>query len=236
MRRQKQESEAGTIYLTDGAARIARCIDTGDCRRSGFPGSRLFLIAVICMLSFLLAPVIARAGDVKGKVVIVNGSSNANAVIYVENVDSVFAPPDTDAIMDQKHLAYMPEVLPILAGTTVKFLNNDDVLHDVFTPSQCAGSFDLGSFPPGESKTHVFKRPGCFSLILCDIHPEMQAWIVVLQNPYFAVTDHEGNYEIRGIPAGTYILRAWFGYYKSESVKTVVSQNGTVNVDFQLRQ
>ena len=236
MRRQKRESEAAPINLTDAAGRIVGCIDTRSNRSNGRRVSRLSFIAEICMLSFLLSPVIARAGDVRGKVVLANGPSNANAVIYIETVDSAFSPPDTDAVMNQKHLAYLPEVLPVLAGTTVKFLNSDDVLHDVFTPSQCAGGFNLGSFPPGESKTHVFRKAGCFALILCDIHPEMQAWIVVLQNPYFAVSDREGNYVIRGIPAGTYTLRAWFGYYKSESARIVVPQNGNVNMDFQLKQ
>ncbi len=190
----------------------------------------------LLLLSFLLLPVLARAGDVKGRVIIVGGTSNANAVIYIENVDSVFDPPEKPAVMDQNHLAFKPEVLPILAGTTVKFLNSDEVLHDVFTPSPCAGSFNLGSFPPGESKTHTFKEAGCDALILCDIHPEMQAWIKTLQNPYFAVSDKDGNYFLKGVPPGRYSLEAWFGYYKSQSVRIVIPRTGAVSVDFQLEQ
>ncbi len=236
MRRQKQGSEVQTKSLIDAVEIIPGCMRSDDDRSRGTSISPWLLLGAACMLSFLLYPGFASAGEVKGKVFIAGGMSDANAVVYIENVDSVFAPPGTAAIMDQNHLMYMPEVLPVLAGTTVKFLNSDEVLHDVFTPSPCAGSFNLGSFPPGESKTHVFKKAGCFALILCDIHPEMQAWIAVLQNPYFAVTDRAGNFVIKGIPAGTYTLRAWFGYYKSESVRIVVPQNGSVNTDFQLRQ
>ena len=176
------------------------------------------------------------AGDIKGKVTVVGGASNANAVVYVEYVDSTFVPPKKPAVMDQRHLAFNPAVLPILAGTTVEFLNSDVVLHDVFTPSQCAGSFNLGSFAPGKSRRFTFKSPGCFALILCDIHPEMQAWIVALQNPYYAVTDSTGRYVIRNLPAGKYILRSWYGYYRSQSVRIIIPESGSIEENFELKQ
>ncbi|OYV88109.1 MAG: hypothetical protein B7Z63_01265 [Ignavibacteriae bacterium 37-53-5] len=194
------------------------------------------LLSLFALFIFLASPGFARAGDLKGKVHIAGGVNNANAVVYIEKVDSTFAVPDTPAVMDQKNLMFTPEVLPVLAGTKVKFLNSDEVLHNVFTPSPCAGSFNLGSFPSGESKSHVFENAGCAALILCDIHPEMQAWIVVLQNPYFAVTDRGGNYIIKGVPAGTYNLKAWFGYYKTQTVRVVVPESGSVSQEFQLKQ
>ena len=203
---------------------------TGNRGRSGA------LLHIFVLLTFLASPGLTRAGDLKGKVHIAGGVNNANAVVYIEKVDSTFAAPDTPVVMDQKNLMFMPEVLPVLAGTKVKFLNSDEVLHNVFTPSPCAGSFNLGSFPSGESKSHVFKNAGCAALILCDIHTEMQAWIVVLQNPYFAVTDKAGNYVIKGVPAGTYNLRAWFGYFKTQTVRVIVPESGSFNADFLLKQ
>jgi len=235
MQRRKQKNEFGIISSASAIRKIPNSMNVDD----GYGWKGVFfpsIILLLSLLSFLPGADIACAGDVKGKVSIVGGTDNANAVIYIETIDSMFAPPDMPAVVDQKHLEFIPEVLPVLAGTAVKFLNSDEVLHDVFTPSPCAGSFNLGSFPHNESKTFIFKKPGCAALILCDIHPEMQAWILVLQNPYFAMSDGEGNYVIRAIPPGEYTLKAWFGYYKTQSVRLVVSQTGTVNVDFQLKQ
>ena len=133
------------------------------------------LVCSIGLYSVPMFPDSAEAGNIKGKVHIISGVDNANAVIYLEKVNGIFPPPDTPAVMDQKNLMFTPEVLPVLAGTTVKFLNSDEVLHNVFTPSPCAGGFNLGAFPSGESKSHVFKSAGCAAVILCDIHPDMQA-------------------------------------------------------------
>ncbi len=236
MRRQKQASEARGISRRNTTELIADRVNSRRSWPHKYPVISALLVRWVCLLSFLMFPIISRAGDVKGRVTIAGGTSNANAVIYIETVDSVFDPPAKPAVMDQNHLAFKPEVLPILAGTAVQFLNSDEVLHDVFTPSPCAGSFNLGSFPPGESKTYTFSKAGCDALILCDIHPEMQAWVVVLQNPYFAVSGKDGNYVIKGIPAGTYSLRTWFGYYNSQSVRITVPRAGSVSADFQLKQ
>ena len=195
-----------------------------------------FLVCTLSFSFFLMNPDSADAGNIKGKVHLVGEGNNANAVIYIEKVSGAFPPPDTAAVIDQRNMAFIPEVLPILAGTTVKFMNNDEVLHNVFTPSPCAGAFNLGSFPSGESKSQVFNKAGCAAMILCDIHPDMQAWVVVLQNPYYAVSDKDGDYFIKGVPAGTYTLKAWYGYFKTQSIRITVPESGNVSADFQLKQ
>ncbi|MGC8595192.1 MAG: beta-sandwich domain-containing protein [Candidatus Kryptoniota bacterium] len=178
----------------------------------------------------------AYSGNIKGRVHIIGAPTDQNAVIYIERVNHKFTPPDTPVVMDQKNLMFTPEVLPVLAGTTVKFVNSDPVLHDVFSPSTCGGQFDLGLFPSGESRVHVFNHAGCAAIILCDVHPEMQAWVVVLQNPYYAVTNSDGWYVIRNVPAGTYTLKTWYNYYGVQSVKVTVPESGEVEVNFQLKQ
>lgn len=87
--------------------------------------------------------------------------------------------------MDQKGLTFVPHVLPILVGTTVDFKNSDDVLHNVFTPSKAGDRFDLGTWGKGQMKSFTFKKPGEV-VILCNVHPEMEAYIVVVETPYFA--------------------------------------------------
>ena len=83
------------------------------------------------------------AGSIKGNVHLEGSPSNANVLVYIEHVDSSFAAPQKHALMNQKDLMFIPEVLPVLTGTTVDFLNSDNVLHNVFTESKCAGNFIL---------------------------------------------------------------------------------------------
>ncbi len=194
------------------------------------------LAAIIIALSVPFLTQNAFAGGIKGKVRLSDRSSSAGTVVYIEHVDSTFKPPADPVVMDQKDMKFIPHVLAIVAGTTVKFTNSDNVLHNVFTPSQCAGSFDLGTWPKGESRSHVFTEPDCFSIILCNVHPQMQAWIAVLQNPYYTMVNKDGSFEIRNVPARHYLLKAWHGFYQDGSAEVDVTESGTVVENFTLQR
>lgn len=193
---------------------------------------RIFLINI-----FLLAGLFnysTLAGDLKGRIHLKDGDSNADILVYIENVNGSFSPPGEKIIMDQKDLMFIPSVLPVLVGSTVTFLNNDSVLHNVFSPSNCADSFNLGTWPKGQYRTHTFTKADCFCIILCNVHPDMQAWIVVLQNPYFVKTDSSGNYDIIGLPDGKYTLKIWYPFYKTVSEQIEIKGSNVVWKDFTL--
>jgi plastocyanin len=186
---------------------------------------------MVCATSLLLA------GDIKGKVKAISAKNNANAVVYIDKIpDKQFDPPKEPAGMDQKNLVFIPHVLPIVAGTTVKYLNSDDVLHNVFSPDKCADKFNLGTWPKGQARSFTFKNIGCVSVMLCNVHPEMEAFIVVLQNPYYAVSAKDGNYEIKKIPPGKYTLKIWHEKLKGQSQEITVTESGEVVVDFELKK
>lgn len=157
----------------------------------------------------------------------------ANTIVYIEKAEGNFKPSAKHAEMDQQKLTFLPRVLPILVGTTVDFLNNDDVLHNVFSPDKCS-KFDLGSYGKGVVKTHKFDKVGCEPVILCNVHPEMEAYIVVLQNPYFAVTDKDGNYSIKGVPSGKYTLKVWNEKLNAAPKDITVPASGKLEVSFNL--
>jgi plastocyanin len=177
---------------------------------------------------------IASAGDITGKVVCKGVRGNQGAVLYLERVDGDFPPPEDPVVMDQKGLEFHPHILPITVGTTVNFVNSDDVLHNVFSPDVCATKFNLGTYPKGEMRSHTFTEEGCFAVLLCNVHPEMEAWILVLQNPYHAVTDQDGLFRIKDVPPGTYTLIAWHERLKNKRQKVVVPAEGEVAVNFTL--
>ncbi|MBI4518505.1 MAG: methylamine utilization protein [Deltaproteobacteria bacterium] len=156
------------------------------------------------------------AGDgaiVKGTVTLPEqGGSPQDVVVSLEG--SAGTPAPAKAVIDQKDMKFVPHVVAVVAGSTVEFLNSDAFLHNVFSTS-AAKHFDLGMFGRGESRSVTFETPGVVD-VKCNVHPHMEAFVVVLANPYFAQPDSQGKFQISGIPPGRYKLRAWH-----ESLKAV---------------
>jgi plastocyanin len=198
-------------------------------RSSVIPGALLLAGLVV------LGAGTAYAGTITGTVTAKQKKYAANAVVYIQSVeDSTFKPPSEPVVMDQKNLEFIPHVLPIVAGTTVRFENHDNVSHNVFSPDKCAGKLNLGTWPPGESKDYTFKEAGCAATILCIVHPDMEAYVVVLQNPYYAVTGTDGSFTIHDVPAGKYTLAIWSEKLKAKQVAITVPESGNVKIGFNL--
>lgn len=174
------------------------------------------------------------ASDITGHVTTKGARGKGGVVVYILKVEQEFPPLEEPTLMDQKSLAFHPHILPITVGTTVTFRNSDDVLHNVFTPDACAEKINLGTWPKGESRTYTFNEEGCISVMLCNVHPEMEAWVLVLQNPYYAEVGEDGTYTIKDVPAGTYQVVAWHERLKSKTQTVVVPAEGQVQADFAL--
>ncbi len=153
------------------------------------------------------APVAARTPSALRGVVTVKGAkNNAWAVVSLEAPGLKLPPPAADPVqIDQKGFRFVPHVVAVTTGSAVRFLNNDPEPHNVYSPE---GRYNLGTWPTGDTKDFVFKKPGVYSQ-LCNIHPDMLAFVVVLDTPYFAVTDELGNYVIRNVAPGRYKLVVW---------------------------
>ena len=162
-------------------------------------------------LSVVLVSV-SRANEIKGKVSVQGIKSAENIAVYVDAIpDKKFDAPKDPVVVDQRKMAFVPHVVAIQQGTTVEFLNSDPVGHNVYWPSISGNkklAHNLGTWPKGEKKPFQFNDVGVASL-LCNVHPEMSGYIVVTPTPYFAVTDKDGNFEIKNIPPGKYTLKTW---------------------------
>jgi len=175
------------------------------------------LVAVLVSVSWL------RAGDIVGTVAVAKPDQ---ALVYVEKVPGAFH--GGNALMDQKNKVFIPYLLPVLQGATVQFHNSDNLQHNVFGVG--ADEFNLGTYGAGASKGLTFNRTGEVD-ILCNIHPEMAAYLLVLQNPYFAQPDSGGKFRIAGVPPGDYVLKVWYeGKTKKQGVKVLAK--GEVSVGF----
>jgi len=189
-------------------------------------------------LAVVGASVMARtspaAGTITGTVKAPGQTNNADAVVYVEHAAGPFA-PSGPIVMDQRSMKFVPHVLTVLLGTTVKFTNSDTVSHNVFSPDN--EKYQLGTWPPGASKDHVFAKCAKFPCVyaqLCMIHPEMEGFVVVLQNPYVATTDATGQFKIEGVPPGTYQVAAWHPKMKGQPKPVTVEAGKPATVDFTL--
>lgn len=173
--------------------------------------------------------------QITGKISVPAGKEKfkANTIVYIEKANGKFLPPTKNPVMNQKNLVFIPHVLPVIAGSTVDFLNSDDVQHNVFSPDKCC-KFDLGSYGKGMSKTRKFDVAGSQAVILCNVHPEMEAYVVVLQNSYFSLTDKDGNFKIENVPPGTYTLKVWNEKYKAKDQTITISASGKLTVNFDL--
>lgn len=205
-----------------------------------------FLYVVLALVAF---PAIVLAGNIKGEVNVKGLRTPANIVVYLTKA------PATDVdlskakfVMDQQNLAFIPNVLPIPVGSTVLFPNNDKVDHNVFSMSRTK-KFNLGSYKPGESQTVVFDKPGIVE-VRCDVHAEMAAYILVMKNPYFAVTDKQGDFEIpdagylqqaglegiADLPPGKYSVKTRHEKLKTQKKSIVVPDTGGVVVQLDLKR
>jgi len=167
--------------------------------------------AIAASLALVLAGA-GRANDIKGKVSVQGIKTAENIAVYVDVIpDKKFDPPKDHIVIDQRKMTFLPHVVAVQQGTTVEFLNSDPVGHNVYWPSVSGNkklSHNLGTWPKGDKKPFQFNDLGVASL-LCNVHPEMSGYVVVVPTPYFAVTDKEGNFEIKNVPVGKYTLKTW---------------------------
>ena len=174
--------------------------------------SRIAAKAAVAVSVTLVLAVAGRANDIKGKVSVQGIKTAENIAVYVDVIaDRKFDAPKDHVVIDQRKMAFLPHVVAVQQGTTVEFLNSDPVGHNVYWPSISGNkklSHNLGTWPKGEKKPFQFNDLGVASL-LCNVHPEMSGYVVVVPTPYFAVTDKDGNFEIKNIPSGKYTVKTW---------------------------
>jgi plastocyanin len=170
----------------------------------------------------------AFAGTIHGKVSGVNGES----VVYVEAVaGKTFPAPTQHVTIDQKGLMFVPHIVAVAQGTTVEFLNSDSVAHNVFWISVSGNKklgHNLGTWPKGQRQSFKFDNPGIVPL-LCNVHPEMSAYVVVSPTPYFAETDKSGEFKIENVPDGAYTVTAWHEGAKTKSNPVKVAGDSTAD-------
>lgn len=158
--------------------------------------------------------------------------SLANAFVRLEGTFPATPAPAAPAVLEQRGCVYSPRVLGVRVGQNLEIRNADNLLHNVHSVSNRSNQFNFGQARAGVSNTFKMKDEEVLLRIGCDIHRWMTAYVGVVNNPYFAVTDAAGAFQIDKVPPGTYTIDVWqerFGVLK----KTVKVTAGAVSaVDF----
>ncbi|MDX1682650.1 MAG: carboxypeptidase regulatory-like domain-containing protein, partial [Phycisphaeraceae bacterium] len=161
------------------------------------------------------------------------------ALVYVKEglpAGQSWPVPENPAVIDQKGCMYIPHVIGVRAGQAIKILNSDNTLHNVkATPSRNSG-FNEGMPVPGMVLNKSFSKPELGVPLKCDVHPWMNAYVHVLDHPFFYVTGEQGAFEILGLPPGEYTLEAWQESSRVPPVtfKVTVKENRSVRADVEL--
>lgn len=167
-------------------------------------------------LVFVLAaisPKVLPAAELSGRVEVVVGDKSAagesgRVVVYFEPAKPVAPktlPKGLEIRTEQKQ--FQPRVMALPKGTTVTFPNADPILHNVFSVSD-PEPFDLGLYGKGAGKSVVFDRPGLVR-VFCNVHPDMVAYVLVLDTPFYTTTASDGSFTLKGLPEGPGRLTVW---------------------------
>ncbi len=185
-----------------------------------------FFLGFIIGLAFAAT---AEAAAIKGVVEGGKRIKRSPVVVYLGDASGEFKKPVANPTLDQRYMTFIPHVLPIKTGTTVDFLNNDEVKHNVFSPDH--EKYNLGTWPKGAIKQYTFDKKGVYTQ-LCNVHPEMESFIVALDTPYFALTDKDGNFELQDVPPGDYTIKVWHEKLRFKKRQIAVSEKGAENIVF----
>ena len=195
-------------------------------------------VSVTVLFGALLVTGIAQAGDVNGKVSAVGLKSAGNIAVYIDVIPGKkFTSPVEHVSFDQHNLKFSPRAVIILKGTTVDFLNSDQVAHNVYWPSIGGDKklrHSLTVVSPGQKKSFQFNDLGT-AQILCNFHPDMVAYVVVVPTPYFGLTSTDGSFTIKNVPPGTYTLKTWSEDGKP-TTQTITQTDATTNVELAVKK
>lgn len=131
----------------------------------------------------------------------------AEVIVYIENIGRKYKPLSKPRLMTQRNKQFDPRLVVVTLGSTVEFPNEDLLFHNVFSLTE-GSTFDLGLYRAGDSKSVTFERAGIVD-VYCNIHRDMWAQILVLDNPFYTATATDGTFQLLGVPAGEYQAAAW---------------------------
>jgi plastocyanin len=163
-----------------------------------------------------------------------DGKSLGNVFVYVKDGlgNYVYDAPAGSATIDQKGCRYTPHVFGMRVGQKLEIINSDPTLHNIHATPKDNSEFNTGQPVQGMKTEHTFTKPEVMVPFKCDVHGWMNAYVGVLDHPYFAVSDASGKFEIPKLPAGTYTIEAWHEKLGAQTQSVTLADSDSKEVTF----
>lgn len=177
----------------------------------------------------------AHQEPVYDNTLLVQNGRLANAVVWIKRglEDRVFARPTDPVVMDQRGCVYVPHVAGVMIGQPLQFVNSDTESHNVHGKPKIARGWNFMMSRRAGARTVYLSKPEVAIPVGCDIHPWMQAYIAVVEHPYFAVTPADGTASLRQVPPGDYVLAVWHERLGTKEQAVTLLPKGSVSVRFE---
>jgi len=173
--------------------------------------------------------------DVASDMVIVNSNNTLKDVfVYITKglEGKKFPTPTAKVTLTQEGCMYHPHVFGVMVNQPLEIVNSDPTLHNIHALPKNSKQFNIAQPIQGSRRTETFEKPEVMVKLKCDVHGWMAAYVGVLDNPFYAVTDDKGNFTIKNLPAGTYEVTAWHEKYGTTTSTMTVGASDTKTVDF----
>lgn len=211
---QAQGNQQGTVPL-------GKCIIRGQVKIVGWDRP----------VKMLSAGMNGKTFQVPDESVVVNANGTlTNVIVYLKDAPACAGDISKPVILDQAHCRYVPHVVALMVGQTLRVKNNDPTPHNVNMISDRNPAQNLSMPDPGYQDV-IYRSPEIMQT-KCDVHPWMSAYIGVFSHPFFAVTGDDGAFEIKGVPAGTYTLVAWQERFDELRQEVTVGDDKPAEVSF----
>lgn len=167
---------------------------------------------------------------------VVHDGGLANVFVYVKDGlgNRVYPTLAEPVVVDQKGCRFTPHVVGVMVGEPVKFTNSDPTMHNVhMTPTLGTNqTTDISQPPNGAGEMRTLATPELMIPVRCNNHPWMESFVNVVSNPFFAVSDTDGHFTIKGLPPGTYTIVADHEVLGQQTATVTVTAKGTATSDF----
>jgi plastocyanin len=160
----------------------------------------------------------------------------ANVFVYVKDGLGKYAydPPTGSVTLNQQGCHYIPHVFGVRVGQPIEIVNSDPTLHNIHAVPKVNQEFNNGQPIQGMKMSHTFTSKEIMLPFKCDVHGWMNAYVGVMDHPYFAVSDKEGKFELKGLPPGTYTIEAWHEKLGAVTQSVTLGAKESKDVNFTL--
>src|SRR3954471_7595265 len=175
------------------------------------------------------------SGELRGETYVVDNGGLKNVFVYIKDGlgnKYIFDTPTEPVKLDQKGCHYIPHVLGVRVAQPLEIVNSDSTMHNVHGMPETNREFNFGQPVPGMKQSVTFTAPEVMIPFKCDVHAWMNAYIGVVNHPYFAVTGSGGKFELKTIPPGTYTIEAWHEKLGRQQQSVTLGEKDSKDITF----